>query len=54
VLEETGYVQRYPANARETQLRRVVLRMGLTAEDVPVWMGVMRQMLWKIRQVGKE
>jgi len=50
VLGETGYVQRYPANVRETQLRRVVLRMGLTAEDVPVWMGVMRQMLWKIRQ----
>jgi tRNA/rRNA methyltransferase len=49
-LEETGYVQRYPANARETQLRRVVLRMGLIAEDVPVWMGVMRQVLWKIRQ----
>lgn len=50
VLEVTGYMQRYPANARETQLRQLVLRMGLTAEDVPVWMGVMRQMLWKIRQ----
>jgi tRNA/rRNA methyltransferase len=54
VLEESGYLQRYPANARETQLRRLVLRMGLTAEDVPVWMGVMRQMLWKIRQGEKE
>lgn len=53
VLEETGYMQRYPANARETQLRQLVLRMGLTAEDMPVWMGVMRQMLWKIRQ-GEE
>jgi tRNA/rRNA methyltransferase len=52
VLDETGYVQRYPANARETPLRRLVLRMGLTAEDMPVWMGVMRQVLWKIRQVG--
>jgi tRNA/rRNA methyltransferase len=52
VLEEAGYMQRYPANARETQLRRLVLRMGLTAEDVPVWMGVMRQMLWKSRQGG--
>jgi TrmH family RNA methyltransferase len=50
VLEQTGYMQRYPANARETQLRQLVLRMGLTAEDMPVWMGVMRQMLWKIRQ----
>jgi tRNA/rRNA methyltransferase len=50
VLDDTGYVRRYPANARETQLRRLVLRMGLTAEDIPVWMGVMRQVLWKIRQ----
>lgn len=50
VSEETGYMQRYPANARETQLRQLVLRMGLTAEDMPVWMGVMRQMLWKVRQ----
>lgn len=54
VLEQTGYVRRYPANSRETQLRRLVLRMGLTAEDLPVWMGVMRQALWKIRREERE
>jgi TrmH family RNA methyltransferase len=53
VLEETGYIRRFPANSREAQLRQLVLRMGITTEDVPVWMGVMRQMLWKIEQDRK-
>jgi hypothetical protein len=24
--------------------------MGVTASDAPVWMGVLRQVLWKLRQ----
>jgi tRNA/rRNA methyltransferase len=50
VLEQTGYTKRHPANCDEAQIRRLVLRMGLTASDAPVWMGVLRQMLWKLRQ----
>jgi TrmH family RNA methyltransferase len=50
VLEQTGYTKRHPANCDETQIRRLVLRMGLTASDAPVWMGVLRQMLWRLRQ----
>ncbi len=53
VLEETGYTKRHPANCDEGQIRRLVLRMGLTASDVPVWMGILRQILWKIRGVGR-
>ncbi len=53
VLDKSGYLRRYPANAREAQLRQLVLRMDLTTEDVPVWMGVMRQVLWKIEQEQK-
>lgn len=49
VLEETGYTERHPANCDETQIRRLVLRMGLAAKDVPVWMGILRQALWKAR-----
>jgi TrmH family RNA methyltransferase len=48
VLETTGYTKRHPANSDETQIRRLVLRMGLSAADVPVWMGVLRQVLWKV------
>ncbi len=47
-LEATGYTRRHPANSSEPQLRRLVLRMGLSAADLPIWMGVLRQILWKI------
>jgi TrmH family RNA methyltransferase len=51
VLEQTGYTKRHPANCDEAQIRRLVLRMGVTASDAPVWMGVLRQVLWKQRQI---
>jgi TrmH family RNA methyltransferase len=50
VLEHTDYTKRHPANCDEPQIRRLVLRMGATASDAPVWMGVLRQVLWKLRQ----
>jgi TrmH family RNA methyltransferase len=49
VLEEIGYTKRHPANCDEGQIRRLVLRMGVVASDVPVWMGILRQILWKVR-----
>ncbi|MBB5318646.1 RNA methyltransferase [Tunturibacter empetritectus] len=49
VLETTGYTKRHPANCDEAQIRRLVLRMGVTASDVPVWMGILRQVLWRVR-----
>ena len=52
VLEGTGYTKRHPSNCDEGQIRRLVLRMGLRAEDVKVWMGVLRQVLWKVRGGG--
>jgi tRNA/rRNA methyltransferase len=54
VLEKTGYTKRHPANCDEAQIRRLVLRMGVAASDVPVWMGVLRQVLWKVRGVEGE
>ena len=52
VLEETGYTKRHPANCDEGQIRRLVVRMGLGDGDVPVWMGILRQVLWKVRGRG--
>lgn len=49
VLEETGYTKRHPANCDEAQIRRLVLRMGVAANDVPVWLGIWRQILWRVR-----
>lgn len=48
VLEETGYTTRHPANCDDAQIRRLVLRMGVAEGDVPVWMGILRQVLWKV------
>jgi tRNA/rRNA methyltransferase len=53
VLEASGYTKRHPANCEEGQIRRLVLRMGVTANDLPVWMGILRQVLWKIRRDGE-
>ena len=50
VLEETGYVKRHPSHCDEAQVRRLVLRLGLSASDAPVWMGILRQVLWKVRR----
>jgi TrmH family RNA methyltransferase len=50
VLEKTGYTKRHPANCDEAQIRRLVLRMDVTANDAPVWMGILRQVLWKMQR----
>ena len=48
VLERTEYTRRHPADRNPAQMRRLVRRMGVNAEDAPVWMGILRQVLWKL------
>jgi TrmH family RNA methyltransferase len=50
VLEESGYSKRHPANCEPGQIRRLVRRMSLEPQDAPVWMGILRQMRWKINE----
>jgi tRNA/rRNA methyltransferase len=54
VLERSEYTRHHPANSDLAQVRRMVLRMGVDGSDAPVWMGVLRQVLWKLRGVGPE
>jgi tRNA/rRNA methyltransferase len=49
LLEATEYTRHHPANSTLADLRRLVLRLQLTRSDVPVWMGIIRQALWKLR-----
>jgi TrmH family RNA methyltransferase len=49
VLEGTDYMRRHAANSDPALLRRLVRRMEVDAEDAAVWMGILRQVLWKIR-----
>ena len=53
VLHEIGYTDRHPANCGEEQIRRLVVRMGISAGDAPVWMGILRQVLWRLRAGAK-
>ena len=48
VLEKAEYGRHHPANCDEADIRRLVVRMGLTGADVVVWMGMLRQILWRI------
>jgi tRNA/rRNA methyltransferase len=50
VLDKAGYMQHHPARCGEADIRRLVVRMGLTGRDAMVWMGMLRQMLWRISQ----
>jgi TrmH family RNA methyltransferase len=48
VLEQSEYKRHHPANSDLAQVRRLVMRMGIDAGDAQVWMGVLRQVLWKL------
>jgi TrmH family RNA methyltransferase len=48
VLEKSGYTNRITATSTEQKIRRFVRRMRLTQRDVPLVLGILRQVLWKI------
>jgi tRNA C32,U32 (ribose-2'-O)-methylase TrmJ len=48
VLEKAGYRRHHPANCDEADVRRFVVRMGLSVEDAAVWMGMLRQVMWRM------
>jgi len=50
VLEASEYSRRHPASEDEAALRRLVRRMRLNPVDAAMWMGILRQALWKIRE----
>jgi tRNA/rRNA methyltransferase len=48
VLGASGYVKPRVAAATEAKLRRMVRRMNLSESDAEVWLGMLRQMQWKL------
>lgn len=48
-LAESEYTRHHPANTDAADVRRLVHRMQVDATDAPVWMGILRQILWKLR-----
>ncbi len=54
VLGRSGYVHPRVSASTEMKIRRMVRRMHLEEHDAEVWFGMMRQVLWKIRQCYPE
>ena len=52
-LKVSGYVK--PGNdlVSEKKVRRLMLRLGFQEMDAKVFLGMVRQILWKLRQFGK-
>ncbi len=48
VLDGIGYAKRRPASAEPAEVRRMVRRMHLSQSDARRWIGVLRQLLWKM------
>ena len=47
-LKASGYVKPRAANVTEEKLRRLVRRMNLSDADAEVWLGMLRQIEWKL------
>jgi TrmH family RNA methyltransferase len=50
ILNGSGYVNQRTSQSTEQKIRRLVRRLGLPASDAQTWLGILRQILWKIRQ----
>jgi len=49
-LRTSGYLGQQPVAAKEEKVRRMVRRLDLSAKDAEVWLGMLRQMLWKMKR----
>jgi tRNA/rRNA methyltransferase len=49
LLQESGYTDYAKAKNASGKTRRLVRRLALRAKDAPVWTGMLRQVLWKLR-----
>jgi len=47
-LRRSGYVNPITAGSTEEKVRRLVRRLDIAAKDVPVLLGMLRQILWKV------
>jgi tRNA/rRNA methyltransferase len=48
-LHVSGYVNPLSVAATEERVRRMARRMKLSSEDAELWLGMLRQILWKMR-----
>lgn len=49
-LHASEYIDNQSPDAKEDAVRRMLRRMRLSTEDASTWLGILRQILWKLRQ----
>jgi TrmH family RNA methyltransferase len=52
-LRASGYVNPRAESLTEEKVRRLVRRLNLQTEDAELWLGMLRQILWKVREDGE-
>lgn len=53
-LRASGYLERRVISDVEERMRRMVRRMGVQARDAEVWLGLLRQIVWKLGKAESE
>ena len=48
VLERSGYIKPRSKASTEEKIRRMVRRLHISASDTDLWLGILRQIQWKI------
>jgi TrmH family RNA methyltransferase len=51
-LRASGYLGERSVAAKEEKVRRMVRRLELSSADAELWLGMLRQMLWKMKRPG--
>jgi TrmH family RNA methyltransferase len=54
VLRASGYTDPRRTAATEENVRRLVRRLNLPARDVEFWLGILRQIIWKVESGKKQ
>ncbi len=49
-LARSGYISERTGASAERKLRRLIRRLRLPASDAETWLGILRQILWKLKQ----
>lgn len=52
VLGECGYIHERVEASTRLKLRRLVRRLDLSAHDVEIWLGIFRQIQWRLKRTG--
>jgi TrmH family RNA methyltransferase len=51
-LRLSGYLEPRPGVVKEEKIRRMVRRLDIAAGDAELWLGMLRQIVWKLRELG--